>query len=75
MPAVNFARSRTPYRSFYDCMSACVCAHVCQNTDELGLRISEYRYSCRLVNIVIANANIPRVSIEVEVGIFTGTNN
>ena len=30
-----------------------------------------YKCSCRLVNIVMANANIPRLSIEAKMGIFT----
>ena len=38
-------------------------------------RIHGYGYSCRLVNIKMANAKIPRVSIEVQMGIFTGENN
>ena len=38
-------------------------------------RISGYKYFCRLVYMVIANANIPCVSIEAKMSIFTGKNN
>ena len=69
-------------------MGACARLCVCQNERErerereretvcgIDFRcIRGYRYSRKLVNIVMAKANIPRVSIEEQMGIFQGENN
>ena len=37
-------------------------------------QLSGYGYSCRVVNIGLANSNVPRVSIEAKMGIFTWKN-
>ena len=59
---------------------ACVRACVCQNDDECGLR-KRFSLNRRIKIFLLAstyhhnNANIPRVSIGVHMGIFTGKNN
>ena len=40
-----------------------------------GRLIRGYRYSRWLVNIVITNANIPRITIDVQMSILKGENN
>ena len=59
---------------------ACVCAKMRERERErevCGIDfccIRGYRYSRKLGNIVLAKANIPRVPIEEQMGIFTGEN-
>ena len=56
LPSFNTARSRT-HMDFYKCVCACVCVCVKVMTNEvcwMDFRwISGYRYSCRLVYIII----------------------
>ena len=37
-------------------------------------QLSGYGYSCTVVNIGLANSNVPRVSFEAKMGIFTWKN-